>query len=222
MRAVASVSARTCPAVCPASATAACASRAEPSTWRPISATEAPSSSAATATVSTLEAASSAAAATAVDCAAVCVAVAVMAWAVPRSSPEAAATVAMTPVIAVSKPWISSFSDAARRIRRSSSASLSPRSRSRSIALSRKTRTARAIAPTSSRRPASGTARSVRPSERPVIAARRRSIGRTTERTIRSETPPRTSRMTRPATARRSTWATIIARRSLTYSLTPM
>ncbi len=119
MRAVASVRAWTWRAVCPASATAAWASRAEPSTWRPISWTEAPSSSAATATVSTLAEASSAAAATVVDWDAVWVAVAVMAWAVPRSSPEAPAARGHHAGDRGLEALGSSFSAGARRIRRS-------------------------------------------------------------------------------------------------------
>ncbi len=94
MRDTASLSSRMCPAVPAASSTALRASAAEPETWRPISWTEAPSSSAAAATVPTFSAVWPATAATEVERAAASVAPSVMIAAVAWSSVAEAATLA--------------------------------------------------------------------------------------------------------------------------------
>ncbi|GJE68607.1 hypothetical protein CHKEEEPN_0123 [Methylorubrum podarium] len=179
IRAAESERSRTRVAVCPASSTAACASVAEPSTCRPISCTEAPSSSAAAATVATFEAASPADAATVLDCPAVRVALAVMAPAVAWSSVAAAVT---PPTMPPTARWKSSARARAAARRCASAPARAARvssSRVRvRIRLSLNTCTAAAMAPISSPRPRPGTATAASPPAREPIASVIRVIGR--------------------------------------------
>ena len=144
--------------------TASRASCAEPSTCRPISWTEEPSSSAAAATVLTLTAAASAATATVVDRLAVRVAVTVIVCAVAWSSEAEAETWPMMPPIAASKLSAISRMPSLRCSSAANRACAVSCSRLRArIMLSLKIWTAPAIAPTSSRRPKAGMAVSVSP-----------------------------------------------------------
>jgi len=126
-------------------------------TWRPISATEELSSSAALATVCTLVEACSDAAATAVDWREVSSAVAVMLWAVACISVADEATVRSTMETSASKSWVS-FSMARARASRCFCASASRAASSFALIMfSLNTSTALAMTPISSRRSVAGT-----------------------------------------------------------------
>ncbi len=178
--------------VSPASWAAVRVSAADPVTWRPISWTEVPSSSAAAATVWTLAAASSAAAATVAACIAAMLAVSVMPWAAVCSSTAELDTAPTMPTMACSKL---SASSARARLRSAEAAASARRRISACSAASAATMrlipsTARPTAPISSPRAASAISLSISPCPMRSRVRTRRLRGAVTPRTTTATPAP--------------------------------